>query len=74
MNTFLFLEGKSCVEGFKSFVNIAIINVPHIHEAFIKITFPKKLACLVSDRKFTFYTVAPRTNFWGALSLIAIPP
>ena len=34
-----------------------------------KITFPKKLACLVSDRKFTFYTVASRTNFsGGALS------
>ena len=48
-------------------LTLPLIKCPIFIRPF-KITFPKKLACLVGDRKFTFYTVASRTNFWGALS------
>ena len=43
---------------------LPLIKCPKFIRPF-KITFPKKLACLVSDQKFTFYTVAPRAAFFG---------
>jgi len=47
MNTFLSVEGKSCVEGFKSFVNIAINKVPPIYKA-VHNHFSEK-TCLPSE-------------------------